>query len=375
MTARSWSEGKLFGGMSLWPWLRLLARNRLSISPSRVGRAVMGTLLAASNVPLGLAQRAIFGRSISRVKLPDDPLFIVGHWRSGTTLLHELLALDERNRCPTTYECLEPHHFLVSERFVRRRLPFLMPTKRPWDNMPLGFDHPQEDETALCCLGAPSPFLTVAFPNRPPQDPQYVDLAGLTPRELARWQAIARQFYQSVLYRRSGRLVLKSPQHSFRIPVLAQMFPQARFVQIVRDPYVIYSSTMHFWTTTYEQFGLQAPPFADVEEMVLDTFVRMHDALAAASAGLPAARFAEIRYEDLVADPVEQVAALYDRLELGSLEPARGAIAAYCEQNRTYQTNRYELTLAETESITARWRKYVERQGYAVRMPPAVSCA
>jgi hypothetical protein len=367
MTARSWSEGKLFGGMTLGPWLRLLARNRLAVSPGRVGRALMGTLLAASNVPLSLAQRAIFGRAIARVKLPDDPLFIVGHWRSGTTLLHELLALDERNRCPTTYECLEPHHFLVSERFVRRRLPFLMPTKRPWDNMPLGFDHPQEDETALCCLGAPSPFLTVAFPNRPPQDPPYVDLAELTPRELQRWQAIVRRFYRSVLYRRAGRLILKSPQHSFRIPVLERMFPQARFVRIVRDPYVIYSSTLHFWTTTYQQFGLQSSPFVGVEDRLLDTFCRLHDALDAAEARLPANRFAAVRYEELIADPVGQIAGLYERLELGSFEPARAAIAAYAQETRDYQTNRYELSAGEIQAITARWRPYIERYGYTVR--------
>jgi omega-hydroxy-beta-dihydromenaquinone-9 sulfotransferase len=178
-----------------------------------------------------------------------------------------------------------------------------------------------------------------------------------------------------VLYRRGGRLVLKSPQHSFRISVLARMFPRARFVQVVRDPYVIFSSTRHFWTTTYEQFALQAPPFHGVEEMVLDTFARMHDALAAAAAELPADRFLKVHYEDLVADPVEQVAALYDRLQLGEFEPARGAVAAYCEQNRDYQTNRYELTPEEIELVTARWRKYIEGDGYAVRMSPAASCA
>src|SRR5262245_20380632 len=156
--------------MSLWPWMRLLVRNRFAISPSRWPTAAGISVFAGINSLLGLAQNAIHGAAIRRTPISDSPVFILGHWRTGTTLLHELLALDQRNRCPTTYECLAPQHFLLSEPLVRRWLWFMMPRKRLWDNMRLGFDHPQEDETALCCLGARSPFLTVAFPNRPPQD-------------------------------------------------------------------------------------------------------------------------------------------------------------------------------------------------------------
>jgi hypothetical protein len=357
--------------MSLRPWLRLLFRNRLAISPSRWPGALVNTALATLNSSLGLAQRAIHGSRIAQTAVPDDPVFILGHWRSGTTLLHELLALDERNRCPTTYECLAPHHFLLSEPVVRRWLRFLMPRKRPWDNMKLGFDHPQEDETALCGLGAHSPFLTVAFPKRPPQDPAYVDLLSLSPAELSCWEGTVRQFYQSVLYRRPGRLVLKSPQHTFRMKTLAGIFPRAKFIHILRDPYVLYSSTIHFWTTTYREYALQAPPYPGVEEMVFQTLCRLYDTLDAARAEVGEDRFAELRYEDLVANPTEQVANLYERLDLGDFEPARQAIEQYAHRTRKYQTNRYELTLAETAEITRRWRPYIERYGYSLRLPAA----
>jgi len=367
MSGRSWSEGQLFSGMSLRPWLRLILKNRLAISPTRWPAAAVTTGMAACNSMLGLAQRSMHGSRIARVPVPDDPLFILGHWRSGTTLLHELLALDERNRCPTTYECLAPHHFLLSEQAVRRWLWFLMPRKRPWDNMKLGFDHPQEDETAFCGLGAHSPFLTVAFPNRPPQDPDYVDLLSLSPQQLARWEQTAKRFYQSVLYRRPGRLVLKSPQHTFRLQTLARIFPRAKFIHIVRDPYVLFPSTVHFWTTTYRQYGLQAPPYRGVEEMVYQTFCRLHDSLAAARSAIADDRLTELRYEDLVANPADQLAAIYDRFDLGDFEPVRAAVAQYAHRTRNYQTNKYELTPAQTAEITSRWRTYIERFGYAVR--------
>jgi hypothetical protein len=371
MSGRSWSEGQLFSGMSLRPWLRLLIRNRLDISPGRWPSALVNTGLATLNSTLGVAQSAMHGSRIAKTPVPDDPVFILGHWRSGTTLLHELLALDVRNRCPTTYECLAPHHFLLTEGVVRRWLRFLMPRKRPWDNMKLGFDHPQEDETALCALGAHSPFLTVAFPKRPPQDPAYVDLLSLSPAELGCWETTARRFYQSVLYRRPGRLVLKSPQHTFRMQTLARIFPRSKFIHIVRDPYVLYSSTVHFWTTTYRQYALQSPPYPGVEEMVYQTFCRLHDTLDAARGEISEDRFTELRYEDLVANPAEQLARLYERLDLGDFHPARQAVEQYAHRTRKYQTNRYELTSGETAEITRRWRRYIERFGYAVRPVPA----
>src|SRR5207244_917093 len=108
--------------------------------------------------------------------------------RSGTTLLHELMIQDRRHGYPTTYECLEPNHFLLTEGFVSRFLRFLMPKERPMDHMKAGFDRPQEDEFALCMLGQPSPYLTIAFPNHPPQCQEFLDLESIRPGQLRSWK-------------------------------------------------------------------------------------------------------------------------------------------------------------------------------------------
>lgn len=362
----SWSEGQLFSSMSLRPWLRLLARNRCAVSWRCWPKAMGISFFAAANSSLGLLQSLVYGAGIRRTPVPDNPLFVLGHWRSGTTLMHELLAIDPRHRCPTTYECLAPHHFLLSEKIVRRWLNFLIPRTRPWDNMKFGFDHPQEDETALCALGAHSPFLTVAFPNRPPQDPEYVELSSLSPSALAAWEQTARRFYQSVLYRRAGRLVLKSPQHTYRLQTLAKMFPRAQFIHIVRDPYVLYSSTVHFWRTTFEKYALQSPPYSQVEEMVFENFRHLHESFAAARDAV-GDRLVELKYEDLVANPVEQMERIYDRLHLGDFAEARPGIEKYAHRTRKYQTNRYELTAEQTAEISRRWRPFIEKYGYEVR--------
>src|SRR5262249_55673566 len=177
---------------------------------------------------------------VARTPIRHAPIFIIGHWRTGTTLLHEFLIRDPRHTYPNTYECFDPNHFLLSEAFFLRWMRFLMPSRRPMDNMAAGYERPQEDEFALCMLGQPSPYLTIAFPNRPPQYGEYLDLQGLPPGAVSRWQRAFLRFLQHLTFKDPRRLILKSPPHSCRIPVLLELFPDARFVHIVRDPYVVF---------------------------------------------------------------------------------------------------------------------------------------
>ena len=68
-------------------------------------------------------------------EIPHAPLFIIGHWRSGTTFLHELMYLDKRFVSPTTYQCFAPHHCLLTEGLMNALGGWLMPKQRPMDNI------------------------------------------------------------------------------------------------------------------------------------------------------------------------------------------------------------------------------------------------
>src|SRR5260370_1490786 len=145
--------------------MRLLIRNRFAVHWSCGYIAIIVTVVSFCHTVLRYLQTALYGRRIARTVIREAPLFIIGHWRTGTTFLHELLILDERHTYPNTYACLQPNPFLLTERFFTRWLGFLMPSRRPMDNMPARWTHPQEDEFALCMMGLPSPYLTISFPN------------------------------------------------------------------------------------------------------------------------------------------------------------------------------------------------------------------
>src|SRR5438045_5935177 len=151
-------------------------------------------------------------------------------------------------------------------------------------------------------LGLPSPYLTIAFPNRPPQFAEYLDLEGLSLRELANWKRTFRRFLQVLTFKNPRRLVLKSPPHSCRIKVLLELFPDARFVHIVRDPRVVFPSTVNLWMSMARNHGLQTPVWSGLEEKVFTEFRTIYDRLEEPRPKLTAepGRFHELHYEDLV---------------------------------------------------------------------------
>jgi hypothetical protein len=361
----------IWAGSGFPAWIRLLARNGFRIHWTVLHVVTYVTIVSLGHTLLRGLQNLVYGRRIANTPIDQPPIFILGHWRTGTTLLHEFLALDERHVGPSTYECMEPNHFLLTEGLVSRWMPFFSLSVRPMDNMAAGFDRPQEDEFALCNLGLPSPYLTVAFPNNPPQYEEYLDLEGIPPRALARWKRVFRRFLQELTYKHHKRLVLKSPTHSCRVKTLLELFPDARFVHIVRDPYVVFPSTVNLWKSLYITFGLQRPTFQGLEEHVYKTFNRVYDKIEEGKGLIDFDRFYELRYEDLVGDPVGQMATLYDHLGLGGFEQVLPKLQAHLANNAGYKTNRYQLGDEQRAEITRRWGSVIRLYGYEPQPAPA----
>jgi hypothetical protein len=361
---------KFWHGMTLGIWLRFIARNRFAFSPSRVHIAVAITLVSLINTAVSFVQWLFLERRVGRVRIENPPVFIIGHWRSGTTLLHELLVLDERFAFPTTFDCFAPNESLVLARFVNRWLRWLLPKRRPMDNMAAGWDRPQEDEFALCNMGLVSPYTQIAFPNRP-QGEEYLDMQSVPIEELERWKAGLMRFMQRLTWRANKPIVLKSPPHTARIRLMLELFPDARFIHIVRDPYTIFSSTVRLWKSLYDVEGLQSPRFEGLEDYVYRMFTRMYEAYLAQKDLIPPENLYEVRYEQLVRDLVGQVQAIYEHLRLGDFEQARPQIEAYAAKEKDYQTNRYELPDSTRAEITRRWGKLIDQLGYRVQEPKA----
>jgi hypothetical protein len=376
---REWAP-RLWEGMDFFAWLRLLAQGRGRVEPAYWYIAAVVGSMSFANTLFRWVQTARHGAAINRIRIDPPPLFVLGHWRTGTTLLHELLLLDERHVGPTTLHCFEPCHCILSETLFRKHLAFLLPEKRPMDNMSFGWDKPQEDEFAMALLGQPSTYTEIAWPNEEGQETRgkgqgsTLDLSNLSRRQLHDWKRTLTRFLKMVLFldnrgRRGQpqrRLVLKSPPHTARIPVLLEMFPEAKFVYLKRDPHVLFPSTINLWNAFAKRHGLQTPRRPDLTEAkVLREFRLMIERYEATKHLIPPGHLVEMRYEDLASDLAAGTQRIYEGLNLDGWERVKPKIEESAAKRKSYSTNRYEICDNIRAKVKEHWGDIVERWGYS----------
>ncbi len=355
-------------GMRFGAWVRLLARGRFDITLNCLPNILTVTVWTPINSVLYWVSEALYGWRAGRLDTSGDaPVFVLGHWRTGTTLMHDLLACDPALAYPTTYECFFPNHFLLTEPALARALRVFLPKKRPQDDVPVGFDRPQEEEFAYSILGMGTPYNTMAWPRHGPADTDYLDLVNLSEAQRRRWRRGFLWFYRRLVLKHKKPLVLKSPPHTARVRFLLELFPKARFIHIARNPLAVVPSTIRLWEALYSTQGLHNPPRmgAWIETYVLDTFERLEGRYEADRALIPEGRLKEIRYEALVADPKGTLRDIYSALGLGDFEAAEPFIDAYLADRREHRAASYDLPEAQRRRIASHLAAYMERHGYA----------
>ena len=348
--------------MSVW-WKTLCAGHfRFGIHRVAMGFLICGLSVLKSIFAFG--QRLFYGKKIRQQKLAGPPIFILGHWRSGTTLLHEYMILDDRFTYADTYACFAPSHFIFSGPLMRPFVGLLMPKKRPMDNMAAGLTRPQEDEFALCALGVPSPYLNILFPNNPPIYPEYLTLRDLSDADRKAWLDQFDGLIKALTFAENKTVVLKSPPHTARVKTILERYPDAKFIHIHRNPYTLFPSTYNLWVKLSRTHGVQIPKEEHLAEKVLSDFERMYAAFDEDREKLPSDQLIDVAFDDLTAHPVETLQKIYEQLGLGEFEQRRETFSAFAATQKSYKKNKFEIAPEIRDQISQRWRGYLERYGY-----------
>jgi len=353
-------------GMGVVTWAKLLWRGRFDITLNCVPNIFTVTLWAPFNSLLYIVSEMMYGAKVNRHKIEPAPIFVLGHWRSGTTFLHDLLACDPAHGYPTTYQCFFPNHFLLTGGAVRKWFNVFLPKRRPMDNVPVGVDRPQEDEFAFANLGMGTHYVTLAWPRHGPQDMNYLDLVNLSEEERSRWEKGFMWFMRRLSYKQNKRLVVKSPAHTARIKTLVKLFPDARFIHISRNPLAIYPSTVKVWTVLDSVQGLHNPAGDDpwMEDFVFDVFETLFKRYDEDCALIPDGQLTEIAFEDLAADPKAVMKDIYEKLDLGDFARAEPGMDEYLSGQKDYKPNVFNLPEDIRVKILKRWAGYITRFGY-----------
>ncbi|MHA1211477.1 MAG: sulfotransferase family protein, partial [Candidatus Heimdallarchaeota archaeon] len=214
---------------------RLLIHNKFRVHPKYWLRLWYSIALSMFTIPLRMVERIGFNRKVNKHQLEEDPIFILGHWRSGTTLMHYLFAKDPNYGFVTNTEVYAPHFFLAFPKITRKLIIFSLPDTRPMDEIPIDADLPGEEEHSIGAYDKYGFFPGQIFPRNTMTYAKYLPFEETKPKDLKRWKKRYQFFIKKVAYKNKGkRLVLKNPANTYRVKYLQEMYPNAKFIHIFR---------------------------------------------------------------------------------------------------------------------------------------------
>ena len=235
------------------------------------------------------------------------------------------------------------------------------------DNIPMTFDAPQEDEFAVLLQCWHSLYLGITFPRREKHYSQYLTFENASPTHLEEWKEALSFFMKKLTLKYDRPLVLKAPGHTARIRHILDMFPDAKFVHIHRDPYTIYQSFNHYVDTAMWYTYLQRPDWDNIDESILNRYSTMYDAFFEDKALIPEGQFYELSFEDLEKDPMGQMNSLYSTLNLPEFESFKPKLGEYIDSIKDYEKNAFEPLCADKrKTVAQRWERCFNEWGYEI---------
>ena len=353
-------------GTNIVNWLRLLRENRFKISWQYVPRALFISFSTLSTAPFVLYENIRYGRKIKQTKITKSPVFIIGHWRSGTTYLYSLMIQDQKFAYVSNLHTFLPSVFLTSEKLFKPILKRMLPSTRRMDNVKLGLYEPQEEEWAMANISSYSLYHGMAFPQNLNYYSKYCSIDRLPKRTVIKWKRIYKRFLQKITYSFQGKqLILKNPSNTFRVKLLLEMFPDAKFIHIYRNPYEVFLSTLKMYKEMFPYFFLQEPYTEDEgKEFILDLYVEMFEKFFQEKDLIPEGNFVEIKYEDFIQDPVRGLNEIYQAISLEGFEESLSNFNSYLDSNKDFKRNEHTLDETLKAEIKDRWNLTFEKWGY-----------
>lgn len=318
--------------------------------------------------PFVWLQKLFYGRAVSRIKI-ESPIFIIGHWRSGTTHLHYLIAKDPNLGTMTNFINFMFNICLIGKDWLDYILMPLMPEKRPMDNIKMTMHSPQEEEPASGTITSATGVHAVFFPKNRNYFEKFVLFEGTTAAEKSKWGHAYHEIMQTVCYAHKGkRVLMKGPFNTSRVKELLELYPDAKFIYIHRNPYQVYSSTRKLYKTNVESQMLQDMSEQKIRDMIFEFYSRMLNKYISDRMLIPKGNLIEISYDDLSNNAMGTAEKIYQKLFIPGFDEAKPYFEAYLKSVENYEKNNFEEFEPELlERIKKEWAFSFEAWGYDLK--------
>jgi len=359
-------DSQPLAGTTFSNWIRVLRENHYNISWPFVPKALYVTLIIALLSPLRIREKKFFNKYCKNVKI-SPPIFIIGHWRSGTTFLHYLMGNDPNLAYVSTMETLAPNVFLTNDAFLHKYMRERLPTKRPMDNLEMHADLPYEDEYALANINPHSFYNGWYFPkNILDYFEKYVLFENVNRKVIDIWGKDYIYFLKKIAYKKPGkRILLKSLVNTAKIKHLLDLFPYAQFIHIHRNPYDVYKSTWKLYKSILPLFSFQHIKYDELDKAILKIYSDIYKRYLAEKSLVPAGNLYEISYETFVKDPLNNLKKIYDYLKIKGFNEAKPHFQKYIDFHKNYRKDNYILSEIDKEKVLKNWGFTFDAFGYS----------
>ncbi len=358
--------------------LRVFLRHALltpGLDPRTRYQRFIAAVAQTVRFPFATMEGLLHNAEIRNHRPSAPPIFLIGHWRSGTTHLHNLMSRDPQFGYLKFSETAMPLDMLGPLLpFACSRIEKALPDTRGFDKVKLALEEPQEEEMALGNLQRHGYYGVYHFPtDMAGQRDRSMFFEGLSAAELRRFKSEYDFLVRKVAYVKKGqRTLFKNPPSTTRMPLLLELFPDAKFIHIVRNPWPVFDSTCGKFPRVYNAFAWQPFQSVDIPGFVLETYEKVMRRYLEdrARLALPSSQLAETSYEAITADPVGEIRRLYQQLGISGSEDGFSAIRSYADSLSGYSRNVHRIEPGHAEAIRERWRFAFEAWDYDLE-PPA----
>ncbi len=352
--------------------LRLLIDNKFVINIKSIPTVIVLLLSNLISIPFLIMQKLFFWKKINNTKIEKDPIFIIGHWRSGTTFLANLITRDKQFGFFNILQTYHPSTYILLKPFLHFFGKKVIPKKRPMDNIKVALDLPQEEDYAVANRSLYSMVHFIAFPRN--FDKYYYKFGlfmGISKRQLRSWEKVYISELKKVTYSANGKqLLIKTPINTGRIGVLIKMFPNAKFIHIHRNPYEVCLSTQKLYGNFFPMYDLQ---YIGTDEELETTQLAVYEALYKKYFDeknlIPKDNLMEIKYEEFIRDPLITIRQIYARLNIEGYENNLENFMKYLNEEKTYKPNKYKVKKDKLEKIRDRLDFAFKGLGYSKNFP------
>ena len=209
-------------------------------------------------------------------------------------------------------------------------------------------------------------FHCLHFPkNAEEQYLKSIHFQGMSAEEKNQWKTAYLHFIKMVMFANKGKQLLsKNPPNTARITTLLELFPEAKFIHIYRSPYLVYLSTKKMRRNVLDKLALQNASQEDIEHQVIQNYIRLLNSYFDQKEQIPNDNLVEIKYEDLISDPLGQVKHIYSTLKIPGFKYAEPEMRTYLDNQSEYKTNVYAIDDEIIHHVDENWKFTVERWKY-----------